>query len=360
MTEVTKDCHCILGKPNSQVNRGEMGNLPIPHIVNSVVYLDFMHLPHYAGHNFALLVTCGLSRFARVFPMNKKADSKTVLKTLFEEWVQVYGLPKVIHSDQDVRLTAAGNGYRGVLETLGCKIQSGTAYVRTKTALCERQIRSCKTVMRILMAHERGMNWLRVLPYAIYLMNNQVSTRTGFSGLPGFHMEFPTPQDANPKMKEWMGKQAALASKTKELPERIRECENPRSNRGRKPIEYQIGDMVLVHHNRLPRWKKNDLDLPYHYPFMVTDVGPSSFKVPSSSRSGGEIEVGFPFLKRYTLMDEYDLDLEGFDDERAAEEDELNNDQDEEMTSELGSAGDSEGEGQLPDMNTKEMKAKGF
>ena len=110
MTEVTKDCHCMLGKPNSQVNRGEMGNLPIPHMVNSVVYLDFMHLPHYAGHNFALMVTCGLSRFARVFPMNKKANSETVLKTLFEEWIQVYGLPKVIHSDQDVRLTAQATG----------------------------------------------------------------------------------------------------------------------------------------------------------------------------------------------------------------------------------------------------------
>ena len=44
----------------------------------------------------------------------------------------------------------------------------------------------------------------------------------------------------------------------------------------------------------------------------------------------------------------------------AAEEDELNDDQDEDMTSELGSAEVSEGEGQLPDMDTKEMKAKGF
>ena len=216
------------------------------------------------------------------------------------------------------------------------------------------------------MAQEKGRNWLRVLLYAIYLMNNQVSTRTGFSphelffGRPGFHMEFPTPQDANPKVKEWMGKQATLASKAKELLQRIRERENTHSNRGRKPVEYQIGDMVLVHHRRLPRWKKNDLDLPYYGPFMVTDVGPSSVKVRASPRFGGEIEVGFPFLKRYTLMDEYNLDLEGLDDEVAAEEDELNDDQDEDMTSELGSAEVSEGEGQLPDMDAKEMKAKGF
>ena len=197
-------------------------------------------------------------------------------------------------------------------------------------------------------------------------MINQVSTRTGFSPHElffrrlDFHMEFSTPQDANRKVKEWMEKQATLASKAKELLHRIRQRENTRSNRGRKPVEYQIGDMVLVHHRRLPRWKKNDLDLPYYGPFMVTDVGPSSVKVRASPRFAGEIEVGFPFLKRYTLMDKYDLDLEGFNDEVAAEEAGLNDDQDEDMMLELGSAEVSEGEGQLPDMDTKEMKAKGF
>ena len=48
------------------------------------------------------------------------------------------------------------------------------------------------------------------------------------------------------------------------------------------------------------------------------------------------------------------------DDQMAAEEDEVNHDQEEDMTSEIASADSSEGEGQLPDMNTKEMKAKGF
>ena len=108
------------------------------------------------------------------------------------------------------------------METLGCEIQFGTPYLRTKNSLCERQMRSFKTVMRILMAQEKRRNWLRMLPYAIYLMNNRVSTRTGYSphelffGRPGFHMEFPTPRDANPKVKEWMERQATLASKAKE------------------------------------------------------------------------------------------------------------------------------------------------
>ena len=44
----------------------------------------------------------------------------------------------------------------------------------------------------------------------------------------------------------------------------------------------------------------------------------------------------------------------------AAEEDEVSDDQDGDMTSELGSTEISQEEGQLPDMNTKEMRAKGF
>ena len=197
-------------------------------------------------------------------------------------------------------------------------------------------------------------------------MNNQVSTRTGFSphklffGCPGFQLGFPTPQDANPKVKEWMEKQATLASKVKELLQRIRESENTSSKRGQKPVEYQIGDMVLVHHRRLPRWKKNDLDLPYYGPFMVTDVGPSSVKVRASPRFEGGDQSWLPSPQEVHPDERVRPGFGTFDDKVAAEEDELNDDQDEDMTSELGSAEDSEGEGQLPDMNGKEMKAKGF
>ena len=105
--------------------------------------------------------------------MNKKADTETGLKTLLEELVQLYGLPKVIHSDQDVRITTARNCYRGVLHALGGQILAGTPYFCTKNPPCERQIRSFKTMVRILMAQEKVRNWLRVLPYTIYLITNQ-------------------------------------------------------------------------------------------------------------------------------------------------------------------------------------------
>ena len=72
--------------------------------------------------------------------------------------------------------------------------------------------------MQMVMAQEKGGNWLRVLPYTIYLMNNQVSTRTGYSlhelffRRPGFHMEFPTPQDANPQGETVDGKTGCVSN----------------------------------------------------------------------------------------------------------------------------------------------------
>ena len=99
---------------------------------------------------------------------------------------------------------------------------------------------------------------------------------------------------------------------------------NTCSNCGYKAVEYQIGDMVLVHHKGLPSWIKNNLDLPYYGPFMVTDVGLSSLNVRASPSIWREIEVGFCFLKRYTLIDKYNLDLDGPDNKMAPKKDELN------------------------------------
>ena len=47
MTAVTKDCHCILENLNSQVDRGKVRKLRMPDMLNCVVYLNFMLLPHY-------------------------------------------------------------------------------------------------------------------------------------------------------------------------------------------------------------------------------------------------------------------------------------------------------------------------
>ena len=95
-------------------------------------------MPKYSGHDFALLVTCGLSRFTRVFPPTKRCDGETGLKELFEGWIQVYGLPKLFHGGKDIRFTSSTSWYTSVLKNLGVKVEFGTPHYKKKSTQCER------------------------------------------------------------------------------------------------------------------------------------------------------------------------------------------------------------------------------
>ena len=106
LSKIIAECPCTKAKANTAADCGEVRNLLISNQMNSIFYVDFMELPKFAGHDFALLVTNRLGRFSRVFPLTKKVDGEGVLKEIFEGWVQIYGLPKSIHSDQDFRFTS--------------------------------------------------------------------------------------------------------------------------------------------------------------------------------------------------------------------------------------------------------------
>ena len=161
LSKIIAEFPCTKAKANTAADRGEVRNLPIPNQMNSILYVDFMESPKCAGHDFALLVTDPFSRYSRVFPLTEKVDGEGVLKEIFEGWVQIYGLPKIIHSDQDIRFTSPTGWYRSVIRAMGTEVQFGTPYLRTKNPLCERRIGCFKTVMRILMLSEKSRNWLK-------------------------------------------------------------------------------------------------------------------------------------------------------------------------------------------------------
>ena len=59
-------CPCRSCKPGDIRNRGLYSTLPIPHCANSVLYVDYTEMPKFGGYDFALVVSCGLTRFTRV------------------------------------------------------------------------------------------------------------------------------------------------------------------------------------------------------------------------------------------------------------------------------------------------------
>ena len=72
-------------KPRDIRDRGLYLTLPIPHCAISILYLDYTEMPKFEGYNFAIVVTCGLNRFTRVFPCTKHMTGEETIKILLEE-----------------------------------------------------------------------------------------------------------------------------------------------------------------------------------------------------------------------------------------------------------------------------------
>ena len=99
---IVDKCPCRSCKPGDIRDRGLYSTLPIPHCANSVLYVDYTEMPKFGGYDFVLVVTCGLTRFTRVFPCTKHITGEETIEILLEEWFCVYGAPKQINSDEDV------------------------------------------------------------------------------------------------------------------------------------------------------------------------------------------------------------------------------------------------------------------
>ena len=161
---IVDKCPCRSCKPGDIRDRGLYSTLPIFHCANSVLYVDYTEMPKFGGYDLALVVTCGLTRFTRVFPCTKHITGEETIKILLEECFCVDGAPKEINSDEDVRVRSDTGLYRRVLRTLNVQVATGIPYTHTSNPLCERQIGGLKENVRIWCKTERTKDWVRLLP----------------------------------------------------------------------------------------------------------------------------------------------------------------------------------------------------
>ena len=146
---IADKCPCRSCKPGDIMDTGLHSTLPVPHFAKSVRYLDYIVMPKFGGYDLALVVTCGLTRFTRMFPCTKHITDEETIKILLEEWFCVYGAPKKINSDEDIGVRSNTGWYKRVLRSLKVQVSTGIPYPHTSNPLCERQIRVLKENVRI-------------------------------------------------------------------------------------------------------------------------------------------------------------------------------------------------------------------
>ena len=135
---IVDKCPCRSCKPGDISDTGLHSTLPILHCGNSVLYVDYTEMPKFGGCDFALVVTCGLTRLTRVFPCTKHITGEETVNILLEEWFCVYGPPKEINSDEDVRVRSDTGWYKKVLRSLNVQVSTGISYTHTSNPRCER------------------------------------------------------------------------------------------------------------------------------------------------------------------------------------------------------------------------------
>ena len=351
---IVDNCPCRSCKPGDIRARGVYSTLPIPLCANSVLQVDYTEMHKSGGYDFALVVTCALTRFTRVFPCTKHITGEEAIKILLEEWFCVFGAPEDINPDEDVRVRSDTGWYKRVLRSLNVQVSTGIPYTHTSNPLCERQIRVLKENVRIWCKAESTKDQVRLLPVISLMMFSQESSATGYSphelfmGRPASFLDAPYPEDSYSTLGKWLKEQQEKVDKAKAMLQRVRERQWNKNNKHRVPASDQEGDWVLVHHSRLPAWLRSTSDDPYFGPYKILSVDGHRITVRCSPRLGGTLVCAGQKLKRY--YDPEDL---------CGEEWELN---DEEITAlDLqGAASPIEVEGGLRNMNAEEMAKEGF
>ena len=91
-------------------------------------------------------------------------------------------------------------------------------------------------------------------------MNSQRSSSSGFTphelfngGRPAWFFQNRFPEDFNDAVGNWLENKQSMASQAGTNLRHIRDRELSRRNRLRRPANFKVGDLVLVHHSRLQK-----------------------------------------------------------------------------------------------------------
>ena len=160
--------------------------------------------------------------------------------------------------------------------------------------------------LRILMKQERTKHWVRLVPWAVLIMNSQRTSSTGFAphelfrgGRPAWFFQIPFPEDFKSPVGDWLEHKQSMANQAGTNLRHSCERELSRLNGLRRPASFKVGDLASVHHSRLPSWPRNcPLDA-FFGPYRVIKIDGSRSHARCSPRLRGELLCAPKQMRHY-------------------------------------------------------------
>ena len=107
---------------------------------------------------------------------------------------------------------------------------------------------------------------------------------------------------------DWLEHKQSMANQAGTNLRHIRGRELSRRDRLQRPASFKVGDLVLVHHSRLPSWPRNCLQNPYFGPYRIIRIDGSRIHVRCSPLLGGELLCAPKQLWHYHSPDDLSWD----------------------------------------------------
>ena len=338
LTQKVEDMHmtckeCVTSKRNRSSDRRLLGALPLPHMVNALLYADFIDRPKCHNYDNALMIVDALSALCQAVPSKKTIDGEGVLKLIRHHWIHFSGPPVRIHTDKDIRFKGDYGWYRNVIAAMGVEVSFSQPYRPQSNGLCERKNDEYREELRILRESIKTRNGVQLNNYVVICMNHKQRGKLCYSRGDVFHgrhtlrLNIPFPHEGNVQVHDWVKEQNKIAQVVQAHLRTGRASLFERVNRRRKPAVSDIGDYVLVSRKRFKQLKVPEgarKDVMWYSPYLVTGVSSGGITARCSPTLGGEVPVAFEFVKRFPfeLVDDY-----GEDAIEEGDTDMLNNDE---------------------------------
>ena len=146
-------------------------------------------------------------------------------------------------------------------------------------------------------------------------MNSQESSSSGYTphelfhgGRPAWFFTTSFPEDYKSPVGYWLEHRQDLANLARANLKLVQERELTRRNGTTRPATFKVGDLVLVHHSRLPTWPRNCLQDPYLGPYRIIKIYGSRIHVRGSPFLGGKLLCAPKQLRHYYSPDELSWD----------------------------------------------------